>query len=79
MKKQEDFLSLSPLDKYSDDALWKSPLLMEQFVNGMYRGVNSTPFNWMNMWIFDDECNSNNDGGTVILFNKCLLTPDDLQ
>jgi hypothetical protein len=78
-QKKEDFLNLSPLDKYSDAAVWESPGLMELYVNGMYRGVNGVPFSWMNMWIFCDESNSANDVGTVILFNKCLMTPDNYQ
>ncbi len=77
--KQEEFLTLKPLDKYSDEDVWKSPSLMELYVNGMYRGANGVPFSWVGMSAYTDEASSANDAGHVLLFNQSLITPDNLQ
>lgn len=78
-KNDKDFLTLQPLSEYSDASVWKSIELMDLYVNGMYRGVNGVPFNWMMLSVFADESNSANDAGSVLLFNQCLMTPDNLQ
>jgi hypothetical protein len=35
-----DFLNPTPEDRLPSDAVWKEPLLVESFVNDMYRGLN---------------------------------------
>jgi hypothetical protein len=36
---KKDFLDVLPLDKYSDEAVWKDPALVQTFANNIYLGI----------------------------------------
>lgn len=51
---KKDFLDLKPLDKYSDEAVWKDPNLVQTYVNNIYLGI-PYPFSTLMMSSFVDE------------------------
>jgi len=73
---KKDFMNLQPLDKYSDEAVWKDPALIQTFVNNIYLGI---PHGFSNIMMSSlvDETMYNADFGASNV-TKSLLTPSDL-
>jgi starch-binding outer membrane protein, SusD/RagB family len=74
---KKDFMNLQPLDKYSDEAVWKDPALVQTFVNNIYLGI---PHGFSNIMMSSmvDETMYNADFGTSNV-TKSLITPSDLS
>lgn len=75
----EDFLEKKPLDEFSELDVFKDPVLIEVYVNGIYNGVNN-PFvgsNGIMKGEFVDE--AHDMWYNFYEFNNCLLTVDDLE
>lgn len=74
---KKDFMNLQPLDKYSDEAVWKDPALVQTFVNNIYLGV---PHGFSNIMMSSmvDESMYNADFGSSNV-TKSLITPSDLS
>src|SRR5438045_4570467 len=72
---KKDFMNLQPLDKYSDEAVWKDPSLVQTFVNNIYLGI---PHGFSNIMMASlvDESMYNADFGTSTV-TKSLITPSD--
>jgi starch-binding outer membrane protein, SusD/RagB family len=68
-------MNLQPSDKFSDEAVWKDPALMQLFVNNIYLGV---PHGFSNIMMSSlvDESMYNADFGTSNV-TKGLLSPSD--
>lgn len=73
---KKDFLNQQPLDKYSDEAVWKDPALVQTFVNNIYLGL---PHGFSNIMMSSivDETSYNADFGSSNV-TKSLITPSDL-
>lgn len=73
---KKDFLDIAPLDKYSDEQVWKDPALAQTFVNNIYLGV---PHGFSNIMMSSmvDETTYNADFGSSNV-TKSLLTPSDI-
>src|SRR5690349_269632 len=73
---KKDFLDIQPLDKYSDEQVWKDPALAQTFVNNIYLGV---PHGFINIMMSSmvDETTYNADFGSSNV-TKSLLTPSDI-
>ncbi len=74
---KDEFLNKEPLGEYSEIAVWSDPVLIQTFVNSMYRDVMGFPFAVIRLSDFSDESILSWDWG-VRNFNKCLINPDDL-
>jgi hypothetical protein len=74
---KKDFMNLQPLDKYSDEAVWKDPSLVQTFVNNIYLGI---PHGFSNIMMSSlvDESMYNADFGSSNV-TKSLITPSDLS
>lgn len=72
---KKDFMNLQPLDKYSDEAVWKDPALIQTFVNNIYLGI---PHGFSNIMMSSmvDETSYNADFGSSNV-TKSLITPSD--
>lgn len=72
---KKDFMNLQPSDKFSDEAVWKDPALMELFVNNIYLGV---PHGFSNIMMASlvDESMYNADFGSSNV-TKSMLSPSD--
>lgn len=72
---KKDFLDVKPLDKFSDEAVWKDPALIQTFVNNIYLGI---PHGFSNIMMSSlvDESTYNADFGTSNV-TKSLVTPSD--
>lgn len=72
---KKDFMNLQPSDKFSDEAVWKDPALMQLFVNNIYLGV---PHGFSNIMMSSvvDETMYNADFGSSNV-TKSLLSPSD--
>lgn len=77
-KKDEDFLDTKPLNEYSSADFWKSPGLIETYLNGMYVDVFGFPYNFLGVGLanFSGDESWFNEGEGVAEFNKCLMTPE---
>jgi starch-binding outer membrane protein, SusD/RagB family len=73
---KKDFLSIAPLDKYSDEQVWKDPALAQTFVNNIYLGL---PHGFSNIMMSSlvDETTYNADFGSSNV-TKSQLTPSDI-
>ena len=73
---KKDFLNIAPLDRYSDEQVWKDPALAQTFVNNIYLGV---PHGFSNIMMSSmvDETSYNADFGSSNV-TKSLLTPSDI-
>lgn len=74
---KKDFLNIAPLDKYSDEQVWKDPALAQTFVNNIYLGV---PHGFSNIMMSSlvDETTYNADFGSSNV-TKSLMTPSDIS
>ncbi|GAC1420443.1 MAG: RagB/SusD family nutrient uptake outer membrane protein [Flavisolibacter sp.] len=74
---KKDFMNVVPLDKFSDQAVWKDPALAQTFVNNIYLGI---PHGFSNIMMSSlvDETMYNADFGTSNV-TKSLITPSDLS
>ena len=74
---KKDFLDIAPLDKYSDEQVWKEPALAQTFVNNIYLGI---PHGFSNIMMSSvvDETSYNADFGSSNV-TKSLMTPSDLS
>jgi hypothetical protein len=72
---KKDFLNQQPLDKFSDEAVWKDPALIETFVNNIYGGI---PHGFSNIMMSSmvDETMYNADFGSSNV-TKSLISPSD--
>jgi starch-binding outer membrane protein, SusD/RagB family len=72
---KKDFMNLQPSDKFSDEAVWKDPALIQVFVNNIYLGI---PHGFSNIMMSSivDESMYNADFGTSNV-TKSLLSPSD--
>lgn len=72
---KKSFMNLQPSDKFSDEAVWKDPALMQLFVNNIYLGV---PHGFSNIMMSSlvDESMYNADFGSSNV-TKSLLSPSD--
>ena len=68
-------MNLQPSDKFSDEAVWKDPALMQLFVNNIYLGV---PHGFSNIMMSSlvDESMYNADFGSSNV-TKSLISPSD--
>lgn len=72
---KKDFLNQQPLDKYSDEAVWKDPALVQTFVNNIYLGIPHGFSNIM-MSAMADETTYNADfGSSNVTLSR--ITPSD--
>ena len=72
---KKDFLDQKPLDKYSEEDVWKDPALVQTFVNNIYLGI---PHGFSNiMWSsMVDETSYNADfGSSNVTLSR--ITPSD--
>ncbi|WDF77165.1 RagB/SusD family nutrient uptake outer membrane protein [Mucilaginibacter sp. KACC 22773] len=74
---KKDFLDLKPLDKYSDEAVWTDPALVQTFVNNIYNGV-PYPFTAVMLSSTVDESMAVWDWETSNVTNS-LVTPSYLS
>ena len=76
--KNKEFLDTKPLDEYSSVDFWKSPGLVDQFINGMYLDAFHFPFNFTGVGLCNASGNESwfNEGFGVSDFNKCNITAD---
>jgi hypothetical protein len=60
---KKDFMNLQPLDKFSDEAVWNDPALIQTFINNIYLGI---PHGFSNIMMSSivDETMYNADFGT---------------
>ena len=74
---KKDFLNQAPLDRYSEEAVWKDPALAQTFVNNIYFGI---PHGFSNIMMSSmaDETTYNADFGSSNV-TKSLMTPSDLS
>lgn len=74
---KKDFLNQQPLDKFSDEAVWKDPALIQTFVNNIYHGI---PHGFSNIMMSSmvDETTYNADFGSSNV-TKSLVSPSDLS
>jgi hypothetical protein len=74
---KKDFMNVQPLDKYSDEAVWKDPSLIQAFINNIYLGI---PHGFSNIMMSSmvDETMYNADFGSSNV-TKSLITPSDLS
>lgn len=76
--KDEDFLNTKPLGEYSSVDFWKSPGLIDQFINGIYLDAFGYPYNFFGVGL----CNYSGNESWFSLaqgvsdFNKCNITSD---
>lgn len=71
-----DFLNAVPEDRFSEDAVWKDPGLVEGFVNEMYRGLNHGIRELMLGSLADESQFIHNYGSSQIVQSN--LTPGDV-
>ena len=73
----KDFLNVSPVDQFSDVAVWNDAALIQTFINNIYSGV---PHGFSNiiMGAVVDEGMYNADFGTSNI-TKSLITSSDLS
>lgn len=74
----DDTLNTSPMDRISDDALWKDKALIETFITNTYRIIpNGFRYSFYNLSIISDELNARQNAWAwaAIAGN---MTPDDL-
>jgi hypothetical protein len=72
---KKDILNQTPLDKYSDEAVWADPALVQTFVNNIYLGI---PHGFSNIMLSSsvDETTYNADfGSSNVTLSK--VTPSD--
>jgi len=74
---KKDFLEKTPLDKFSDAAVWGDPALTGTFVNNIYLGV-PYPFTTLMLSSTVDESMAVWDWGSSNV-TKSLMTPSDLS
>lgn len=74
---KKDFLEKTPLDKYSDAAVWSDPALTATFVNNLYLGI-PYPFTTLMLSSTVDESMAVWDWGSSNV-TKSLMTPSDLS
>ena len=74
---KKDFMNVQPLDKYSDEAVWKDPSLIQAYINNIYLGI---PHGFSNIMMSSmvDETMYNADFGSSNV-TKSLITPSDLS
>lgn len=74
---KKDFLAEPPPDRYSDEQVWKDPVLAQAFVNNIYLGI---PHGFSNIMMSSivDETMYNADLGTSNV-TQSLITPSDLS
>jgi starch-binding outer membrane protein, SusD/RagB family len=70
----QSFLETSPLDQIAETEVWSDPALAQSYINGIYQSMNKNFIKRMKA-VFCDEAHRRDDG-SVLNFNKCLLTPD---
>jgi starch-binding outer membrane protein, SusD/RagB family len=75
--KTDEFLDKKPLGDYSEIDVWSDPMLIETFVNSMYRNALGLPFAIERLSDYSDESFFTPDWD-VLNFNKCLMTSDGL-
>lgn len=73
-----EFLDTKPMSEYSSVDFWKSPGLVQTFINGIYIDVYGFPFNFLGVGLsnFSGDESWFNEGEGIPEFNKCLITPD---
>ncbi len=74
---KKDFLNVSPVDQFSDAAVWNDPALIQTFINNIYSGI---PHGFSNIMLASavDESMYNADFGMSNI-TKSLVTQDDLS
>ena len=74
---KKDFLNVSPVDQFSDAAVWNDPALIQTFINNIYSGI---PHGFSNIMMASavDESMYNADFGMSNI-TKSLVTQDDLS
>lgn len=76
---EKDFLETTPMDRFSEDAVWDDPALINTFINQVYRSIPSgLRYSFYNLSIISDELNGRNNvwAWGVLAGN---LTPDNLS
>lgn len=73
---KEDILDLQPLNAYSDAAVWKDPLLVEAFINGIYNQMDMP----LGKYVFGVLCDEaeRRGGSSQRKFCNSELTPDQI-
>jgi hypothetical protein len=71
-----DFLNPTPEDRLPNEAVWKEPLLVESFVNDMYRGLNHGIRELMLGSLADESHFIHNYASTQVVQSD--LTPGDI-
>ncbi len=74
---KKDFLNKQPLDKYSDESVWKDPALIQAFVNNIYKGIPHGFSNIMLSSLVDESVYNAQFGEQNAV--KSLITPGDLS
>lgn len=74
-----NFLETKPMDRFSEEAVWEDPALINTFINQVYRSIPSgLRYSFYNLSIISDELNGRNNvwAWGVLAGN---LTPDNLS
>src|SRR5437763_8252274 len=74
---KKDFMNQQPLDKYSDEAVWKDPSLVQTFVNNIYLGIPHGFSNIMMSSLVDESMYNADFGSSNVTLS--LITPSDLS
>jgi hypothetical protein len=72
---KKDFLNKTPLDKYSDEAVWKDPSLVQTFVNNIYLGIPHGFSNIMMSAMVDETTYNADFGSSNVTLSR--ITPSD--
>ena len=73
---KKDFLETKPLSEISQLDVWSDPTLTETFVNGIYNRLEEPLIKYSRSIYVDESQRRANQ--TVLDFNNCLLTPDQI-
>lgn len=71
----DDFLETKPSDKFSDEAVWSDPNLVELYVNNLYSVLLEPYFATMTCSLVDETYNT---FGGAVNFTQSIINPDDL-
>jgi hypothetical protein len=75
-KNDEDFLTITPTDSYSDVVVWKNPALISSYVSNLYQNIFAYPYCISPFATNVDEAQFLNNWGAG--FNRCDISPASL-
>ena len=75
----KDSLNLNPSDEFSELDVFKDPVLMEVYVNGIYQAVSNPTSSWNGLLKGEFVDEAHDMWYNYFEFNNCLITQDALQ